>query len=52
MVFDVTDKTIEMTFGSPQFNQWNIFNVEPLKTQEIQVLLPQDKANKDFYKTL
>lgn len=25
MVFDVTDKTIEMTFGSPQVNTWQTF---------------------------
>lgn len=52
MVFDVTDKTIEMTFGSPQTNQWQTFSVSELNTQEIQVLLPQEKASPDFYKML
>lgn len=52
MIFDVTDKTIEMTFGSPSVNTWQTFSVEELNTQEIEALLPQEKADKDFYKTL
>lgn len=52
MVFDITDKTIEMTFGSPQVNAWQTFSVGKLEEQEIQVLLPQEKANSDFYKIL
>lgn len=52
MVFNVTDKTIEMTFGSPQVNAWQTFSVGKLEEQQIQVLLPQEKANSDFYKIL
>lgn len=50
MVFDTTEKTIEITFGSPQANEWQTFSVEKLNIQKIQVLLPQEKANPDFYK--
>jgi predicted choloylglycine hydrolase len=50
MIFDVNDKTIEMTFGSPQANEWRTFFVEPLKMQEIEIILPQEKAGPDFYK--
>lgn len=50
MIFDVTEQCIEMTFGSPQANEWHTFFVEPLVEKELSVLLPQDKANADFYK--
>lgn len=52
MVFDVTDKTIEMTFGSPQANEWQTFSVGVLDEKEIEVILPQEKANPDFYKMI
>lgn len=50
MIFDVTDKTIEMTFGSPQANEWHTFSVGAFDTEEMKVLLPQEKARPDFYK--
>lgn len=50
MIFDTTDKTIEVTFGSPQANEWNTFCVEAFDTEEMKVLLPQEKASPDFYK--
>jgi predicted choloylglycine hydrolase len=49
MIFDTTDKTIEMTFGSPQANEWQIFPVAALVEKEIEVTLPQEKAEPDFY---
>jgi hypothetical protein len=52
MLFDVTDKTIEMTFGSPQTNEWQTFPVAALEEKEIEVSLPQEKAEPDFYKTI
>lgn len=52
MVFDVTDKTIEMTFGSPQYNKWHTFAVEELSTKEIEVILPYKKASLGFYKVI
>ena len=52
MVFDVTNKTIEMTFGSPQANEWQTFSVGELDAKEINVMLPQEKASPDFYKIL
>lgn len=52
MVFDVTDKTIEMTFGSPQANEWQTFSVEALDEKEIKAMLPQEKASPDFYKII
>lgn len=51
MIFDVNDKTIEMTFGSPQVNEWQTFSVGAFAMQEMDVLLPQEKAAVDFYKT-
>jgi len=50
MIFDVNDKTIEMTFGSPQVNKWHTFSVGTFALQEMEVLLPQEKAAPDFYK--
>lgn len=50
MIFDVTEKTIETTFGSPQINKWNTFSVEALVEREIKVVLPQEKSQQDFYK--
>ena len=52
MVFDITERTIEMTFGSPQVNEWQTFSVEILKVEEKQVLLPQEKASPQFYNIL
>jgi hypothetical protein len=52
MVFDTTDKTIEMTFGSPQVNGWQTFPVAILEEKEIEVSLPQEKTEPDFYKTI
>lgn len=52
MVFDVTDKTIEMTFGSPQVNTWQTFSVGMLDAGEIPALLPQEKAGPVFYNIL
>jgi predicted choloylglycine hydrolase len=50
MIFDVTEKNIEITFGSPKINKWNTFLVGALNEKEIKVMLPQEKAGKDFYK--
>lgn len=52
MVFDVTEKNIEMTFGSPQVNEWQTFSVEMLHSKEKQVLLPQEKPSREFYNIL
>lgn len=52
MVFDLTDQTIQMTFGSPQFNKWHTFSVGELNLQEIPVVLPHEKADQDFYEIL
>lgn len=49
MLFDTTEKKIEMTFGSPQTNDWKTFMVQKLQEQEIIVNLPCEKAGKDFY---
>lgn len=49
MLFDTTDKRIEVTFGSPQANAWRSFKVQELQEQEITVKLPCEKAGKDFY---
>ena len=48
----MTDKTIEMTFGSPQANEWQTFSVGVLDAGVTQALLPQEKADPDFYKIL
>ncbi|MNI93125.1 hypothetical protein D3C73_1510250 [compost metagenome] len=50
MIFDTTDKTIEMTFGSPQANEWHTFSVGTFDINEVKVLLPQEKTRPDFYK--
>ncbi|WP_238916375.1 C45 family peptidase [Clostridium sp. YIM B02555] len=49
MLFDTTDKKIEMTFGSPKANDWKTFMVEKLQEEEVIVNLPCEKAEKDFY---
>lgn len=50
MLFDTIEKKIEMTFGSPQANDWKTFMVQKLQEQEIIVNLPYEKAGTDFYK--
>ena len=52
MIFDVNDKTIEMTFGSPQANEWQTFSIGALDEKEIETMLPQEKAGPDFYKII
>lgn len=52
MIFDITDKTIEMTFGSPRANAWQTFSVGMLDAGEKKALLPQEKADPDFYNLL
>lgn len=49
MIFDTADKTIEMTFGSPQANKWHTFAIDKLEEGEIKVLLPEKKAEQDFF---
>ena len=49
MLFDTTEKKIEMTFGSPQVNDWRTFTVQKLQEKEIIVNLPCEKTGKDFY---
>lgn len=49
MIFDVNNKSIEMTFGSPQTNNWRIFPVGELEEEEILTALPYEKAGTDFY---
>ncbi|MBN1040353.1 linear amide C-N hydrolase [Clostridium botulinum] len=49
MLFNTTEKKIEMTFGSPQVNNWKTFTVQKLQEQEIIVNLPYEKAGTDFY---
>jgi hypothetical protein len=49
MLFNTTEKKIEMTFGSPQANGWKSFKVQKLQEREIIVNLPYEKAGKDFY---
>jgi predicted choloylglycine hydrolase len=49
MIFDVSDGTIEMTFGSPQHNKWHKFGMEDkLDAAEI-VNIPSEKAPADFW---
>jgi hypothetical protein len=52
MIFDTTDKAIEMTFGSPQANEWQTFTVAALEEKEIEVSLPQEKAEPEFYQII
>ena len=52
MVFDVTERSIELTFGSPQVNRWQTFTVGALTPRVIEALLPQEKAKPDFYNIL
>lgn len=49
MIFDVTDGTLEMTFGSPRENEWHIFKVEKLDDEVFNVNLPQEKTPDNFY---
>lgn len=49
MIFDVTDGTIEITFGSPQSNEWRKFTINSKEEEEYTVKLPYQKADKTFY---
>jgi predicted choloylglycine hydrolase len=49
MIFDVTDGTIDMTFGSPQHNKWHKFGVnDKFESAEI-INLPYEKAPANFW---
>ena len=52
MLFDTTERTIDMTFGSPRANAWRRFAVQPLEEQEFLINLPCEKAAKEFYTIL
>lgn len=49
MVFDVTDLTLEMTFGTPQMNDWYTFNLDNVRDKEFSMKIPYEKVTKDFY---
>lgn len=50
MIFNITDKSIEMTFGSPQENEWYTFSINAFDEKEIKVRLPQEEADEDFFR--
>jgi predicted choloylglycine hydrolase len=50
MIFDVTDKTIEMTFGTAQKNSWHTFKIDDtLNETTYEMNLPYAKAPMSFY---
>lgn len=49
MIFDVTDKKIEISFGAPDQNAWLTFRLEPFTQQTINVVLPDEKTPNGFY---
>lgn len=49
MIFDITDNKIEISFGSPNQNEWQIFGVEPLVQKTFNVAVPDEKAPNGFY---
>lgn len=52
MIFDLTEGLIEVAFGSPNENQWRTFAVEPLNEQVLEVMVLDQQAPKEFYKTI
>lgn len=52
MIFDTNEKKIEMTFGSPQENDWQQFTIQPLPECELATNLPYESADKEFFKIL
>ncbi len=49
-ILDVNDKTIDITFGTPQHNPWREFEVGVQdKDQAFKVSLPYERPPKDFY---
>ncbi|WP_379140908.1 C45 family autoproteolytic acyltransferase/hydolase [Paenibacillus sp. sgz500992] len=52
MIFDVTAGQVEMTFGSPQQNDWQLFTFASQKDMEFSVQLPYEQTPKNFYNIL
>jgi predicted choloylglycine hydrolase len=49
-ILDVNDKTIDITFGTPQCNPWRKFEVgAKYQDQVFEVSLPYEQPPKDFY---
>jgi predicted choloylglycine hydrolase len=48
LVFDLDERTAEISFGSPAVNEWRTFTLSDQKPGEYEVLLPQEKAEPDF----
>jgi len=53
MVFDVTDSSIEICFGSPQLNPWRRFDLSGIKgIQEYEAALPDEPADTDVWRSV
>lgn len=52
MVFDTTERHIDMTCGSPRANDWLRFGVEPLEERDTSVNLPCEQAQEEFFRIL
>lgn len=49
-IFDLEEKTIDITFGTPQHNPWRKFNVGVKDTDQVfKVSLPYEQPPKDFF---
>lgn len=52
MVFDATDRCIDVAFGSPRANEWRRFTVAPLEEQQFAVAMPCEEAPVEFFELL
>jgi predicted choloylglycine hydrolase len=50
MIFDTTDKAIEMTFGSPQANEWQTFTVAALEEKKSKCRCLKKRQSRSFIK--
>ncbi|MHC1782004.1 MAG: C45 family autoproteolytic acyltransferase/hydrolase [Anaerolineaceae bacterium] len=49
MVFDLTARSVEITFGSPAVNPWRTFTFEKPEPGQYETILPMEKADQQFW---
>jgi predicted choloylglycine hydrolase len=49
MVFDLTEKKVEVAFGSPACNSWNTFSFDDPLPEQFETCLPMEKADPSFW---
>lgn len=52
MIFDATERCVDIAFGSPCANEWQRFAVQPLVERVCSIRMPIEQAPEEFFKVL